>query len=114
MSLLPSSQLCIEQVDQGARLVDTALESGELFEHPGWEHIAPAAKEGTLHLIGLLSDGGVHSRYDQLKLLFDGVRHHLEASALLADHEDIMFQVDSVLVDPCTDATISQRCALTA
>ena len=37
---------------------------------------------GTLHLIGLLSDGGVHSRYDQLKLLFDGVRpSKLRASA---------------------------------
>ncbi len=67
-----------EQVDQGARLVDRALETGELFELDGWKHIAPAASEGTLHLIGLLSDGGVHSRYDQLKLLFDGVSpyHH--------------------------------------
>jgi hypothetical protein len=60
-------------VDQGASLVDKALESGELFELDGWKHIAPAATSGTLHLIGLLSDGGVHSRYDQLKLLFDGV-----------------------------------------
>lgn len=54
--------------------MDRALETGELFELDGWKHIAPAATEGTLHLIGLLSDGGVHSRYDQLKLLFDGVR----------------------------------------
>ena len=53
--------------------MDKALETGELFELDGWKHIAPAATEGTLHLIGLLSDGGVHSRYDQLKLLFDGV-----------------------------------------
>ena len=60
-------------MDQGASLVDKALESGELFELDGWKHIAPAATSGTLHLIGLLSDGGVHSRYDQLKLLFDGV-----------------------------------------
>ncbi|CAK0772647.1 Phosphoglucomutase-1 [Coccomyxa viridis] len=59
-------------VDQGARLVDRALESGELFDWDGWKHITPAATKGTLHLIGLLSDGGVHSRYDQLKLLFDG------------------------------------------
>ena len=70
------------QVDQGARLVDRALESGELFDWDGWKHITPAATEGTLHLIGLLSDGGVHSRYDQLKLLFDGVRSgKLRASA---------------------------------
>ena len=57
--------------------MDNALESGELFEQDGWKHIAPAATEGTLHLIGLLSDGGVHSRYDQLKLLFDGVSDHI-------------------------------------
>lgn len=57
--------------------MDRALESEELFELDGWKHIAPAATEGTLHLIGLLSDGGVHSRYDQLKLLFDGVNDHL-------------------------------------
>ena len=70
------------QVDQGARLVDRALESGELFDWDGWKHIAPAATKGTLHLIGLLSDGGVHSRYNQLKLLFDGVRRSkLRASA---------------------------------
>ena len=55
--------------------MDKALETGELFDMEGWKHIAPAATEGTLHLIGLLSDGGVHSRYDQLKLLFDGVSH---------------------------------------
>ena len=54
--------------------MDRALESGELFDWDGWKHIAPAAMKCTLHLIGLLSDGGVHSRYDQLKLLFDGVR----------------------------------------
>lgn len=53
--------------------MDKALESGKLFEMDGWKHIAPAAEKGTLHLIGLLSDGGVHSRYDQLKLLFAGV-----------------------------------------
>ncbi len=58
---------------QGARLVDEALESGRLFELEGWQHLEPALAKGTLHLIGLLSDGGVHSRYNQLKLLFDGV-----------------------------------------
>ena len=54
--------------------MDEALASGRLFELDGWRHLAPALEKGTLHLIGLLTDGGVHSRYDQLKLLFDGVR----------------------------------------
>ncbi|CAG9467098.1 unnamed protein product [Pedinophyceae sp. YPF-701] len=59
-------------VDQGARLVDIALENGSIFESEGWQHIAGAVKDNTLHLIGLLSDGGVHSRYDQLIKLIAG------------------------------------------
>jgi len=53
-------------VDQGARLVDIALESGKMFEGAGWQYISQAFATNTVHFIGLLSDGGVHSRYDQL------------------------------------------------
>ncbi len=53
-------------VDQGARLVDIALETGKMFEGPGWKLISQAFPAHTLHFIGLLSDGGVHSRFDQL------------------------------------------------
>jgi 2,3-bisphosphoglycerate-independent phosphoglycerate mutase len=53
-------------IDQGARLVDIALETGQMFEGDGWKYISPAFANHTVHLIGLLSDGGVHSRYDQL------------------------------------------------
>ncbi|PRW33685.1 2,3-bisphosphoglycerate-independent phosphoglycerate mutase isoform B [Chlorella sorokiniana] len=59
-------------VDQGAKCVDNALATGELFKLDGWKYIEGNAKAGTLHLIGLLSDGGVHSRYDQLMLLMEG------------------------------------------
>ena len=53
-------------VDQGARLVDLALTSGKMYEGAGWKLISEAFPEHTVHFIGLLSDGGVHSRYDQL------------------------------------------------
>ncbi|KAL4435450.1 hypothetical protein ABPG77_006212 [Micractinium sp. CCAP 211/92] len=59
-------------VDQGAKCVDKALATGDLFNLDGWKYIEPNAKQGTLHLIGLLSDGGVHSRYNQLMLLMEG------------------------------------------
>ena len=36
---------------------------GKLFELDGWKWVEGAARAGTLHLIGLLSDGGVHSRF---------------------------------------------------
>ena len=61
-------------VDQGASLVDQALANQEIWGYDGWKYIEPAAKEHTLHLIGLLSDGGVHSRLDQLILTIKGVR----------------------------------------
>ncbi|GIL59808.1 hypothetical protein Vafri_14526 [Volvox africanus] len=53
-------------VDQGARLVDIALETGKMFEGEGWKLISQAFPKHTVHFIGLLSDGGVHSRADQL------------------------------------------------
>eukprot|EP00796_Vickermania_ingenoplastis_P006632 gene6632-4752_t len=53
---------------QGASLVDAALESGEIFQSEGYRYLQGAfSKEGsTLHFLGLLSDGGVHSRDNQL------------------------------------------------
>ncbi|CAD7698005.1 unnamed protein product [Ostreobium quekettii] len=59
-------------VDQGARLVDIALETGSMFESDGWRLVAQAFEDRTVHLIGLLSDGGVHSRADQVYKLLRG------------------------------------------
>lgn len=53
-------------VDQGARLVDNALASGSIYESDGWKLLSGAFESNTVHFIGLLSDGGVHSRYNQL------------------------------------------------
>ena len=59
--------------DQGSVLVDKAIKSGDIFSHDCWQELEPDAKSHTLHLIGLLSDGGVHSRIDQLLPLMEGV-----------------------------------------
>lgn len=59
-------------IDQGARLVDIALETGKMYELPGWQLISKAFESHTLHFIGLLSDGGVHSRYNQLAQIMVG------------------------------------------
>jgi 2,3-bisphosphoglycerate-independent phosphoglycerate mutase len=56
----------VQVIDQGARLVDMALANGKMFELPGWKLISQAFPEHTVHFIGLLSDGGVHSRFNQL------------------------------------------------
>ncbi|PIA31924.1 hypothetical protein AQUCO_04700056v1 [Aquilegia coerulea] len=57
---------------QGAKLVDLALASGSIYDGEGFNYIKQCFASGTLHLIGLLSDGGVHSRIDQLQLLLKG------------------------------------------
>ena len=47
--------------DQGARLVNKALKTGAIFQTEVWNTIAGRAqKGGTVHFIGLLSDGNVH------------------------------------------------------
>ncbi|RCV08310.1 hypothetical protein SETIT_1G315800v2 [Setaria italica] len=58
---------------QGAKLVDQALASGKIYEGDGFNYIKESFENCTLHLIGLLSDGGVHSRLDQLQLREKGV-----------------------------------------
>lgn len=56
---------------QGAALVSDAIASGSLFDGAAWrEVVANAAREGaTLHLIGLLSDGNVHSHIAHARAL---------------------------------------------
>lgn len=52
--------------DQGAKLVDHALDSGAAFSTDLWRQLASAK---TLHLLGLLSDGNVHSHQKHLYAL---------------------------------------------
>jgi 2,3-bisphosphoglycerate-independent phosphoglycerate mutase len=58
---------------QGAKLVDRAIESGRLWQGAAWQEIVgPCVAEGTtLHFIGLLSDGNVHSHQDQLEAMLE-------------------------------------------
>lgn len=61
-------------VQQGASLVDESIASGEIFKAEGYNYLRGAfANDGqTLHFVGLLSDGGVHSRNDQLYAIMRG------------------------------------------
>jgi len=57
---------------QGAKLVNEALESGNAFRGKAWsELLERAEKGGTLHFIGLVSDGNVHSHVRQLYRLLE-------------------------------------------
>ncbi|KAJ8486148.1 hypothetical protein OPV22_018633 [Ensete ventricosum] len=79
---------------QGAKLVDLALASGKIYEGEGFNYIKECFDQGTLHLIGLLSDGGVHSRLDQLQGLASMVpKEYVYMSSLMA----VMFWMAPVL-----------------
>jgi 2,3-bisphosphoglycerate-independent phosphoglycerate mutase len=60
-------------LDQGAKLVNKAIADGSIFEGEVWKQIAQRCADdgGALHLIGLLSDGNVHSHQDQLHALIE-------------------------------------------
>ena len=62
---------CGQIYAQGAKLVNESIESGKLFESDTWQELTAncAAKNSTLHFIGLLSDGNVHSNISHLKAL---------------------------------------------
>ncbi|MCP4338802.1 MAG: 2,3-bisphosphoglycerate-independent phosphoglycerate mutase [Desulfobulbaceae bacterium] len=57
---------------QGAKLVNEALKSGTVFSGEAWKTLKKQSLSGgTIHFIGLLSDGNVHSHVDQLYTLID-------------------------------------------
>ena len=56
---------------QGAKLVSDAISTGGMFAGNTWKKLIANVKanNGTLHFIGLLSDGNVHSHQDHLKAM---------------------------------------------
>ncbi len=57
---------------QGAKLVNKSIASGEIFKSKIWKNVIEHGKNnGTIHFIGLLSDGNVHSHIDQLFALIN-------------------------------------------
>ena len=56
---------------QGAKLVSQSIENGKMFASETWNTIISNVKEnnGTLHFLGLFSDGNVHSHIDHLKAM---------------------------------------------
>jgi 2,3-bisphosphoglycerate-independent phosphoglycerate mutase len=60
--------------DQGAKLVNNAIASGAIFRSETWRQLVTRVHEraSTLHFIGLLSDGNVHSHEQHLYALLEG------------------------------------------
>lgn len=51
---------------QGAKLVNQAIADESIFDGVVWNELVERARSATLHLIGLHSDGNVHSHVDHL------------------------------------------------
>ena len=58
---------------QGAKLVEDAVVSGNLFKGAVWQELVDNAnaKNSTLHFIGLFSDGNVHSNISHLRAMLE-------------------------------------------
>ncbi|MBW7902236.1 MAG: 2,3-bisphosphoglycerate-independent phosphoglycerate mutase [Rhodocyclaceae bacterium] len=59
---------------QGAALVAGAIAGGDIWRGEAWREIVAGARAndgGTLHFIGLFSDGNVHSHIDHLKAMVE-------------------------------------------
>lgn len=57
---------CGQIYSQGAKLVNEAIETKELYNGNTWKELINYCKDNTLHFIGLLSDGNVHSHINHL------------------------------------------------
>ena len=62
---------CGQIYSQGAKLVNEAIKSKIIFESDTWKKLVDNCKENTMHFIGLLSDGGVHSNINHLLKLIE-------------------------------------------
>ncbi len=70
---------CGQVYSQGAKLVNESIESGKIFESETWKKLVANCANGTMHFLGLLSDGNVHSNINHLfalvkKAKADGVK----------------------------------------
>lgn len=54
-------------ISQGAKLVNEAFASGDIFTSEAWHEVEQRGQSGaTVHFVGLLSDGNIHSHIDHL------------------------------------------------
>ncbi len=68
---------CGQVYSQGAKLVEEAIESGDIFKSSAWTALKDNCVEhsSTMHFIGLLSDGNVHSNIGHLISLVKGAKN---------------------------------------
>ncbi len=68
---------CGQIYSQGAKLVNESISNGSVFSSDSWNDLVTncVSKESTLHFIGLLSDGNVHSNIYHLFSMLDEAKN---------------------------------------
>ncbi len=95
---------CGRVFDQGASLVNKAIENRSLFEGTTWQELVGncVAHASALHFIGLFSDGNVHSHINHLEAMLREARASGVKKArihILLDGRDVPPQSALVYVD---------------
>ena len=88
---------------QGAKLVSAAINSGKMFQGEVWKKVMETGKTGTVHFLGLFSDGNVHSHIDHLKGMLDEcVREGIKTVRIhiLLDGRDVPETSALLYIDP--------------
>ncbi|WP_026603233.1 2,3-bisphosphoglycerate-independent phosphoglycerate mutase [Methylomonas sp. 11b] len=89
---------------QGAKLVAESISSGHLWQGQAWHDVIATAKQGgTLHFLGLFSDGNVHSHIDHLKAMIEQAKQEGVAKVrlhILLDGRDVGETSALEYVDP--------------
>lgn len=69
---------CGQVYSQGAKLVEEAIESGDIFASSAWQELKDncLTNGSTMHFMGLLSDGNVHSNISHLIALIKGAKKY--------------------------------------
>lgn len=85
---------CGQIYAQGAKLVQESIESGALFGSKAWQSLSSNCKTHgrTMHMIGLLSDGNVHSHINHLIAMLRKAREedlHKVRVHILLDGRDV-------------------------
>lgn len=110
---------CGQIYSQGAKLVNESIASKEIYQSETWGKLVANAKGHTMHFIGLLSDGNIHSHINHLiamikqtkeegiakvrvHVLLDG-RDVPETSGLtyIKQLEDVMLELNDDNFDAC-------------
>ena len=65
---------CGQIYSQGSKLVNESIETGAIYTSDTWNKLIANAKGHTMHFIGLLSDGGIHSNIKHLIAMLKEVK----------------------------------------